>query len=192
MNLKSFIKIILIVLGVGGFPNVVLAHNQVVAGLSISCSDEIQYNQSRSKSFWAKIPPNIKNQLNSYEIYESKDFEIRKTIFKPGIPYNLDVGANGAIENELALRKTFNVNKLISPVKISGIDARRISLTYDVSAGKMATETLLVFDPASGGLWMITFALAKNKPLNPFSDYNLDAERAEASKILNSVKLIND
>ena len=171
-------------------PGLSFADNQVIAGLSILSPNKIQYNTIRSKQFWAKIPQNIKSQIVSYEIYESKNFEIRKFIFKHGMPYNLDDSSNGAVSNELALRKTSNVKKSIYPLKVSGFDARRISMTYDVKGGKMATESLYIFDSATGRVWMIMFALAKKKPLNLFTNYNLDVECAEASAILDSVGVI--
>jgi hypothetical protein len=166
------------------------ADNQVIAGLSILSPNNIQYNTVRSKQILAKIPQNIKSQIVDYEIYESKDFEIHKFIFKHGMRYNLDERVNGAISNELALRKVTNVKKLILPLKVSGFDARRISMVYDVKGGKMATESLYIFDSATGRGWMIMFAMAKKKSSNPFVTYNLDIERAEASSILDSVEVI--
>ena len=124
------------------------------------------------------------------EIYESNNFVILKTTYNDGVVYILDDVANGAMSNELGLRKTTNVKKTIHSLKVSGFDARRTSMTFDVQGGKMASETLLVFNPATGRSWMIIFVLSKKQPLNPFANYNLDVERADASAILNSVKVI--
>jgi hypothetical protein len=184
------VKGVCIILLICFIPGVSFSGDQVIAGLSILSPNKIQYNTIRSKQFWAKIPQNIKSRIASHEIYESKDFEILKLIFKHGMPYSLDDSANKAISNELALRKTTNVNKSIHSLRVSGFDARRISMTYDVRGGKIANESLLIFDSATRRVWMIMFALAKKKPLNPFANYNLDVERAEASAILDSVGVI--
>lgn len=166
------------------------ASNQVVAGLSISFPDKIQYNKTRSEQFFRKVPQDIISNISSFEIYENNNFSIYKTTYNSGVAYSLDVGASGAISNELGLRKTNNVKKSIQSLKVSGFDARRISITYDVQGGKMASETLLIYDSATGRLWMIMFALSKRQPLNPFASYNLDVERADVSAILNSVGVI--
>jgi hypothetical protein len=137
------------------------------------------------------VTQDVRSKIRSYKMFETKDPGVGITRIEhiTGAEYDLELGASNAISSVVKSFDMINVEKSIQSLRVSGFDARRYSMTADVKGDKCALEGLIIYDPNPGFVWLVTFFMCKDRPLNPFKDFNLNAERAEASKALNSISI---
>lgn len=169
--------------------------NQNVDGVFIDYLKPFSLDVSRTQQTISSLPNEAKQLVTNFAAYGAPGYNgiheasIIKTVYIPGFIPNLDASSQGIASNLGKLDGVKNVRISSKTTYVSGLEARRVSITADRWNGMFGVEALLVYDSKSSTFTMIQVFIAAQKGLTLSGV--LTSQREEASKLLNTVSISN-
>lgn len=168
---------------------------QNVDGLLIEYPSSFILDMEKSESLIAGLPVEFQPAIKSLYIYDAPGREgiheasITKITYGPRITPSLDGGAQGIISRITKMDGVKNVRHTIQPIRLSGRNARRVSITADRWTGMIGVEALVAESSKVNTVTQIQLIFGAKKSITLFGV--LTSQREYAQKVLDSIILLD-
>jgi hypothetical protein len=168
---------------------------QIVEGTQIDYPTQFLFNTNKSEQYMAALPAGAQTLIKSFYAYDASgesgihEATLLKTTYVAGFIPSLDGAAQGAATSLSQLEGVKNVRITSQPLQISGLTARRVSVTADRWNGQIGIEALVAYEPKTNSTTQIQLIIGAQNSLS-WSGI-LTEKRSAADKFLSSVKFVD-
>jgi hypothetical protein len=168
----------------------VSATPQIVGGISIEYPGSFMPGNVLAQSVMGQQAPDAKGQIRSVEAFvapangDTTEVSIVKTVYRQAASIDLDGAAIGAVNRMRGFDGVSHFRHEVRSYGVSGLDARRVSVTAVSRVGPFAIEALLFAEKNTGRLYVIMCAVGRRQTLD------LELARRAASSTLATVRLL--
>lgn len=169
---------------------------QTISGLEINYSPLFKKDTKTTESWRTEVPDKISHLIISIESFVASpshglgEIRLVKTRYVPTLNGSIDGAATESAQRVASLEGITNFQKKISPLTVSGFEARQVSIAADRWGGKLGGEFLIIYDRNSNIMWQIQLVFAKQKKINPLASLNINEERRYAKNLLSTIRLL--
>ena len=170
---------------------------QDVGGMIVEYRLPFEAKEAKARTWHGNMPTEMQSMIQGFEVFEAGpslglgEVRVLKIRYVPKVSGNLNMAAQESIQNILRLPGIKNSTQNITAVKVSGLEARRISFATNRYDGKLGAEFLIVYDKKTNTLFQLQVIFSKRKSLDLSGDLDLDLERAFANNIVASARMAN-
>ena len=168
---------------------------QLAGGIRIDYAPVLQENPEKARAWTQKMSPELQKMIVRFQVFEApgiqglNEVRLLKFEYTNAIRGTIDDSANETVANIARLPGVRNATQGIVRVAVSGLDARRVSFESDRYDGKLGAEFLIVQSPQTRTMYQLQVIFSKKKGMNILGSLTLEAERAEAEKLMRSVRI---
>lgn len=119
------------------------------------------------------------------------EMKLLKFRYIPQLNASIDGAAKESAHSVSILDGIKNFKQKVIQTKISGHDARLVSIQADRWGGKIGVESLIIYNQRNNTMWQLQLLFGKKKGINPFKSLNIETEQNYSKILLKSVKVLN-
>ena len=168
---------------------------QDVGGIVIDYNPPFQTREDKARAWQAKMSEDLRSLIERFEIFEAPpslglgEVRLLKIRYVARTFGTIDAAASETVRSIAALPGITNVKQSTLALRVSGLDARRVSFESDRNDGKLGAEFLIIHDKRTNTAFQLQIIFAQRQGMNPFGTVDLITKRAIASSILSTVSV---